>query len=119
MNDVCKCCGQKLPRLLGVTLSLGYLRIVQIVQAAGEQGIRADRLFDALYDDDPDGGPLTGIDNLHSRIKQLNNHLAKARWKVQGSRSGNGSFGFYRLVRIDGRLRRQDRSRCPVLYAAP
>ena len=103
-EPVCKCCGQTLPPKFTAAgyLSPGPLRIVELVHRAGKRGIRSDRLFNALYDDHPDGGPLSGMNSLRVRIAKINRkHLEPAGWKIEGENTGCNEFGSYKLVNID------------------
>lgn len=102
-GDVCTCCGQTLPPDdLGITLPLRLRRILNAVRVSGRHGIRTDRLFDIIYGDDIDGGPLSGIKVLHVHISKLNKLIAPHGWRVAGEHTGNaGTYGLYRLIRVD------------------
>jgi hypothetical protein len=100
MSEVCKCCGQTLPKKvnLGIKLCPGHQQMVETIVKAGKHGIRSDRLFDSLYSG-PDGGPDTGMKVLHVRISLLNKRLRKAGYEIVGERTGSANPGHYRLMR--------------------
>lgn len=76
-HPCCPSCGQFLPpaRPLGLRLSRGDEELLGHVRRAGVHGIPTQALFDRLYADDPDGGPLTGVKVLHVRVNTLNRRL--------------------------------------------
>lgn len=73
----CPTCGQSLPRHrpLGLKLGPSTTRLFAMVEKAGPHGIPTDVLYDRLYANDPNGGPLTGHKCLHVRIYLLNKKL--------------------------------------------
>lgn len=88
----CPTCGQSLPivRKFGLKLGPSISRLLNIVQNAGPHGIPTDALFDRLYADDPDGGPLSGHKCLHTRIWLLNRKLrTKGKEIAAIDKSGN------------------------------
>ena len=90
MSKTCSCCGQTLPEELpfGIKLSKLKMRIVERVRRAGPHGILTDDLFDFVYRDDPDGGPLTGKTCLHVHVNQINRELAKVRKVIRAPVGG-------------------------------
>jgi hypothetical protein len=105
---VCECCGQELPRPAslfdGLGLSPMQRRIAELVLRAGEYGISGARLFDALYADDPDGGPLTGLASLRVQVRNVNRKLAAVGKEVRAPRGGRayGGEGCYVLRAVAG-----------------
>lgn len=85
---------------LSVRLTPLQRQIVNLVQRAGDEGIGSDRLFDLLYSDDPNGGPLTGKKCLHVLVWQTNSALRAVGMAIHCSRGGRGASGFYRLIQI-------------------
>ena len=86
--STCKCCGQILPQQLKLTVRLrpGPRRIAELVYRAGPNGIPTDVLFDHIYRDDPDGGPLGGKNVLAARITMLNRRLKVDGLRIRGTR---------------------------------
>lgn len=87
-----KCCPECGQPLLNneviVKLTKGEQDILNIVTRAGSHGVTSERLFDSLYKDDADGGPLTGHKTLHTRIYHLNQKIKQNGIVV---RAGNGN----------------------------
>jgi hypothetical protein len=94
-DNSCPSCGQTLPSKfpLGVKLTAGERRIVQLVLRAGKNGIEPDRLFELMYAHRRDGGPLTGIKVLHVRINILNAKLRTVGKMVRAPK-GAGNSGY-------------------------
>lgn len=90
MNVVCSCCGQTLPPDLpfGLKLGAGQKRILDIVRRAGQHGINSADLFDKIYGDEADGGPLTGLNCLHVRIWHINRKLKTVGKVIRAGRGG-------------------------------
>lgn len=104
-DQICKCCGQTLPALVGIeaVMSGGLKKIVETVRRAGRHGIQTERLFHVIYGDDPNGGPETGIKVLHVRISQANRILRQHGYEIRGEHTGNrGAYGRYILYSIEG-----------------
>ena len=91
MNKVCPCCGQTLPDAFpdGVHLSPIKRRIVERVRRAGKNGILTDDLFDFVYADDPDGGPLSGKICLQAHVWQINRRLRVIGKVIRAPKGGN------------------------------
>jgi hypothetical protein len=99
MVKCCPTCGQEIRSDidLGIPLSAGNRQIVNEVYKAGENGIMSDRLFNKLYDDDPNGGPSSGMKTLHTRICLLNRKIEPIGWCIRGETTGarvNGRYFF-------------------------
>ena len=96
----CKCCGQTLPPAYpdGLQIRGGHIRIYEVVRRAGKYGVSTDTLVDAVYGDDPNGGPGDAKNTLSCRIVYLNKKL-----KPFGQRitcGGGRSVGTYKLVAL-------------------
>jgi len=79
-----------------------HQQIVETVRRAGRHGISTDRLFDAIYGDDMDGGPSSGTKVLHVHISRLNKTLERHGWWIGGENTGTRhAYGRYTLMRID------------------
>lgn len=97
----CPTCGQTVPdELAPAKLTISQRRLVERVRRAGQHGIPSDKLFDYVYEDDPDGGPLSGMACLHVRIMYINRRLKNIGKRVLGTPSGRNEPGSYRLVDI-------------------
>ncbi len=99
----CPCCGQTMPPDLPVGLKLrgNRLRVYEIVRRAGQNGITSDRIFDKLYELDPNGGPESGLRIVSIIVCYLNKRLKDVGQKIQGGASGHGCPGEYRLVTLN------------------
>lgn len=102
MTERCSHCGQFYPpkRRPKVKLTRMQWDIFDCVQRAGRHGILSDRLFDHLYANDPDGGPLSGKHAMYVRIFHLNKRLKSANLAVVAERTGQGCPTEYRLQRL-------------------
>lgn len=102
MKGICQCCGQPLPpdEPEGLRLRGKRRQIFDLVRKAGKQGIRADRIFSALYDDDPNGGPDTGLKIIAVHVFHANRALEKFGLRIHGGRTGHGALGEYRLIDV-------------------
>ena len=84
----------------GTHFSPKQRELLHHVTHAGPYGIDTHRLFDKLYADDPDGGPLTRYKVIHIMVCQTNIKLKPHGKKIVGTRTGHGAPGIYRLVDI-------------------
>jgi hypothetical protein len=50
-------------------------KLFALIEAAGTEGIRARDLFERAYDDDPDGGPLTGTSVIAIMVRHINRRV--------------------------------------------
>lgn len=62
-------------------------------------GIRT--LIDAVYHDDPDGGPLAPEAIIQQRITRIRRILPEYGWALPRSLNGRGNRGRYRLERLE------------------
>lgn len=100
---VCECCGQSLPLRPRVkaSLSLSQKSILDRVHRAGSGGILSTDLFDYLYANHSDGGPLSGNKALHVRIYYLNKKLESDNLRIRAPVGGPGGHSLYRLEKIN------------------
>lgn len=84
--------------------------IFAILLRAGGQFVTAERIADALYCDDPDGGPLDAAGNVHTYVWHMRRRIAGTGWRISSSR-----FDGYRLVR-HGANRNSARWRAVIEY---
>lgn len=98
----CPTCGQTLPlknRPEGVYLSRLQGQIWDTVQKAGVHGILSDRLYDLLYQNDPNGGP----DSRHClsvHVWHLNCKIRPIGWEVRAESTGSKSPREYKLRKL-------------------
>jgi hypothetical protein len=98
MTPVCRCCGQTLPpEIPGLVLSTHQQRIFAIVRRAGRWGVTSDALFERLYADDPEGGPLSGRRSMHVIVQNLNIKLRAHGKRIRCPPRGRGVPGVYVL----------------------
>ena len=93
MSKTCPCCGQTLPPEMpfGLKFSRGEMRIVEMVRRAGPNGICSTDLFECLYANDPDGGPLTGKKCLQVRVWKINRKLKRVNKLIRAPHAGRGA----------------------------
>jgi hypothetical protein len=100
----CPACGQTLPEkplLDGAYFTPHQSRIFEIVVRAGSSGIGSDDLFDALYRDDPDGGPLSGRKSMYTTIGALNRKLAHHGLRLRATPNGRRTAWNYVLDKAE------------------
>lgn len=105
MVTCCPACGQTLPPAfdIGIRFKPSAQQLVDIVWKAGKHGIATDQLFAKLYADDPDGGPLSGMKTVHTRICYINKRLMLKGYRIQGEHMGGntpGINGMYMLKKV-------------------
>lgn len=101
----CPCCGQTLPPDLpkGLKLRGRKLEVFNMVRRAGQYGITADRIFDRLYELDPNGGPDKGLKIISVFVCYLNKRLRPFGMRVRAEpNGGRGGVGLspYRLEHV-------------------
>jgi hypothetical protein len=100
----CPTCGQALPpdpspaHLLSPTQA----KIYDIVARAGSHGINSDVLFERLYADDEEGGPLSGKQSMYVMVREVNLTFKRysVPYRIRTPGAGNGSTANYRLERL-------------------
>ncbi|MDE2100309.1 MAG: hypothetical protein KGL39_23865 [Patescibacteria group bacterium] len=75
-------------------------QILYYVHKAGKHGIASESLFQALYGDDPNGGPEYGRNTLAVHVSQMNVELKKQGWHIWNNHVGRGLGGNYILEEI-------------------
>lgn len=81
-------------------LQLSILNTVRNAKA----GITIHDLVDAVYADDPNGGPLHAINTVQGTIIQMNRRLTVSGVQIKATRLGRGAL--YKLVPTDAGPRR-------------
>lgn len=96
MYKCCPTCGQTLPpdKPLGLELRGHQLTIANLLLKAGPHGLDTDVLFARLYENDPNGGPLTGKKILSVLVNQLNKRLALVGKKIKATSYGPGPCSY-------------------------
>lgn len=99
----CPHCGQIIPEKHARNFPVIHLvgnqkKIVDLIFRAGKNGIPSDALFERLYLNDAEGGPLTGRKILAVMVWHLNKKLKPLGYKI-GS-SGQGVPGIYRWEKL-------------------
>lgn len=93
----CPECGQVVLSLLRV-MSREQERLFQLILRAGPAGILSDDLFDALYANDPNGGPDRTA--LKARVWDFNKRFGKV-WVIRAiERHGRAGCGRYRIEHV-------------------
>lgn len=99
----CPCCGQALPTDIpdGLNLKGKKREIFDRVHRSGKRGIMADVLFDVIYSDYADGGPMSGAKVISAYVWRLNKKIKPFGLRVMGEHSGHGVYSTYRLVNLN------------------
>lgn len=98
----CPCCGQAVgvPTLNVVIEACGIsdfqARILSAIWNGKGRPVPTQRIFDAMYADDPDGGPSEG-----RMYKSLKAGMNKLRHRLEGSGVGIENVGYRRGYRIN------------------
>lgn len=76
-------------------------RIYEIVRRAGQNGIESSELFNLLYEEDSDGGPLTGRKSMYAIVRALNRDaLAHNGYTIRAFPNSRRAPWSYRLVKL-------------------
>ncbi|TCP88953.1 transcriptional regulator [Rhizobium sp. PP-CC-2G-626] len=105
----CPCCGQNLVsslpaaglknvRFYGSTQTL----VLHALAEAYPRGMTKEQLFDVIYSENPDGGPLYGPNIIAIHIGKLRPKIEQLGWTIPHNAVGAGNFGSYRLAPIGG-----------------
>lgn len=102
-NGSCPCCGQTLPDDIpdGLRIEGRCRELFDRVRRSGQRGIMADVLFNAIYADHADGGPMTGVKIISVFVCRINKRLKPFGLRVMGEHSGHGVYSTYRLVNLN------------------
>ena len=101
----CPCCGQpveevSLGSLVEANLTAVERRVVEVLIEAYPSRISLEHIIDALYVDDPNGGPLWARKNAHVMVHRLRKKLAEVGWsipKVRGTGTSGRLYGLEQL----------------------
>lgn len=82
-----------------VWLTRNQQKIFNVLARAYPRRLSTDALIDALYADDPNGGPLTVLQVVRVQIMHMRKKLAPYGWTIPNNKSGNGQgeYCFYSL----------------------
>jgi hypothetical protein len=110
MTIHCPCCGHEIAAarapieaLAAVPLSHIQRRIVDAMVKAYPGKIGVAKIVDAVYWDDPDGGPLEPERVLQQIIYRLRLSLTAYGWTIPASPGGRGHHGLYGLAPVEQR----------------
>lgn len=87
--------------LSAAPLSRQQRKIVDALAGAYPRRVAHQFLFDRLYDDDPEGGPLNPSNVVAVQITRLRRVLPKYGWTIPSNRSGPGVQSTYGLAPIE------------------
>lgn len=92
----CPCCGQPVADVPPEAVMPSPLRRRLVDLVRRRPGITVEALADALYADDPDGGPENGTLAVRSVIRHANATLRQHGWRIARSRVWGAG---YRLMK--------------------
>lgn len=103
----CPCCGGPMTgipmdRLVDVRMRASERKLLAALHKAYPRKLDMPALVDALYWDDPSGGPDTAEMVARQMIYYLRKTLRTVGWTVNNARRGRGNKGLYRLEKIAG-----------------
>lgn len=106
MTACCPTCGQALPSaeiavegLLHLpTLTEQERRAVRLLIQTYPRPASRESLIDALWGDDPEGGPDDIAPRLRVVLHHIRRKIAAMGWMIPDARKGAGGVGQYRLV---------------------
>lgn len=103
----CPTCGQALPTgtvpieaLLDIRAEGTMLKIIEELIRAYPRRVSIANIVDALYGDDPNGGPDDPRAVIRVLISRLRPILAGYGWTIPKNTSGFGAHSHYRLERL-------------------
>lgn len=107
MNVHCPTCGHLLSAIpvAGVSevpLEGQARKIVELLAKAYPKSVSRTAIWDALYGDDPNGGPDNPDAVINVRIYRLRRQLAPYGWTIPRASTGRGNHGRYRLAPVAG-----------------
>lgn len=108
MTVLCPCCNQAIAGRAPIeALSEGRFppqmrTIVDVLSKAYPRPVSMGNLIDALYGNDPNGGPDDPEQVIRIRICSLRPQLEQYGWAIPLSTGGPGNYGRYRLAPIGG-----------------
>lgn len=111
----CPCCDQELPEIQEVKTVPKYCVVMhrdsavvltrqqfKIVESVKRHRITFPQILDAVYFDDPNGGPPTAQWSVSTGITEANKRLREIGLRIKGDR-GSSHVSLYGLVKLDGR----------------
>ncbi len=104
----CPTCGHDLPgglvpveALVDAALSSQQRAIVEVLVGAYPRTVSMEKLVDALWGDDPNGGPDNPRRVVHAQVCHIRRILAASGWTIPNLLGGWGNRnGRYRLERL-------------------
>jgi hypothetical protein len=93
---ICPCCNRPLPP--AIELQGKIRRRYWDFISRHPEGVTKNQIFDAVYGDDPNGGPLRGDLVVRVNVYHINKVLRKHGLRVTGRPGGPGAV--YRLVKL-------------------
>ncbi len=102
MTMKCPCCGgevTKLPvsALISIPMQPQHRSVAAALASAYPRRLPMGALIDALYANDPNGGPEQASNVIIVRVSQLRKKLMPYGWTVSSGVDGPGSHAGYRL----------------------
>ena len=99
----CPCCGQPVPpgrlqALRSLDLTPRQRALVDTLAARMGEWVATDRLADAVYADDPDGGPQNPNQIVADQIYHMGDVLSAAGYAIEAYRGGSSGGSYRRLV---------------------
>lgn len=101
---LCPCCGSKMieavdhPRhLINVRMSPREKVLLDLFVAKWPRPLRRHSMVNALYGDDPNGGPLTADHTAGTVVTLLRKTLTPFGWTVRSNKGGRDHHGTYLL----------------------
>ncbi|MER9355534.1 helix-turn-helix domain-containing protein [Mesorhizobium sp. M0514] len=108
MIALCPCCNRPMEAgrapidgLAGAALTNQQRQMVAEMVRVYPKSVSRDRLFDILYQLDPDGGPESISNNVAVRIHKIRKVIERFGWTIPKQHGGTGIKGFYRLAPLD------------------
>ena len=104
----CPTCGHEmvaahapLESLAGAPLSKRERQIVDALARVYPRALDLGQVVDAMYSDDPNGGPDNPEGVVRTLVSRLRALLPNYGWNIPINRTGHGNFGRYRLKPVE------------------
>lgn len=104
---LCPCCNREMEGPVGskwladAPMSPQLRIIVRTLAAAYPRPVETSYLIEALYADDPNGGPDNPEGVVRTLVSRLRALLPNYGWNIPINRAGHGNFGRYRLKPVE------------------
>jgi len=101
---ICPCCGGPMADavpvedLLHMSVPQQQMRIIKALADAYPRAVSKSQLIDAIYWDDPDGGPDNPSNVINQQLCRLRPLVSMHGWTIPMARGGAGNYGLYRLL---------------------